>query len=118
MTSDVLLSGVEDFQLEFGVDRVTNGGTTLSKDGEVDAYVNASEVTDPEGWLNGEVLTVRIWLLMRSLRKDRNDISSAQTFNIAGNTVTTANDGYRRFLVSSVVKLRNTRQIDLQSAGS
>lgn len=123
MTSDVLLPGVEDFQLEFGVDVGTNG-VKGEKDGLVDGYVNASGVTDtagpPEirGWSNGEVQSVRIWLLIRTERKDKDDISSAQTFTIAGNTVTKPNDGYRRHLVTSVVKLRNTFQIDLKAAGN
>lgn len=113
MTSEVLLPGVENFQLEFGVDVATDGEIG-EKDGQVDRYVNAGGVTD---WSNGEVIAVRIWLLMRSQRKDRDNISSAQTFNIAGVTVVTPNDGYRRYLVSSVVKLRNTYQMDLQKAG-
>lgn len=116
MESSVLLPGVEDFQLEFGVDIGTNGVAGTDKDGQVDSYVKASSVT-ADGWTYGEVLAVRIWVLLRSQREDRNDIGSAQTFNIAGTTVTTANDGYRRYLVSSVVKLRNTRQLDTQSAG-
>lgn len=119
MESEVLLTGVEDFQLEFGVD-VGPNGIVGTKDGQVDAYVNAGNVTDTlleSGWSNGEVVAVRIWLLMRSERQDRDNISSAQTFNIAGNTVTTPNDGYRRYLVSSVVKLRNTFQIDKDKAG-
>ena len=116
MASDVLLTGVEDFQLEFGVD--------LTDDAQVNSYVNAGRIDpDPNSdfddleWNNGTVIAVRIWLLMRSERQDRDNISSAQTFTIAGNTVTTPNDGYRRYLVSSVVKLRNTFQIDKDKAG-
>ena len=114
MVSDVLLSGVEDLQLEFGVDIAVDGVGSEKGDGMVDSYVNASNVTD---WSNGEVVAVRIWLLMRSERQDRDNISSAQTFTIAGNTVTTPNDGYRRYLVSSVVKMRNTYQVDLMNSG-
>ena len=114
MDSEVLLTGVEDFQLEFGIDVAVDGAAAAKGDGQVDAYVNASNVTN---WRKGEVIAVRIWLLMRSERQDRDNISSAQTFTIAGNTVTTPNDGYRRYLVSSVVKLRNTYQIDLMQAG-
>ena len=124
LRSEVLLPGVEDFQLEFGVDLGSNGVPGSPKDAQVDSYVDADNVTDivgpPKelGWANGEVLAVRIWLLIRSKRADRNEISSAQTFVIAGNTVTTPDDGYVRYLVSSVVKLRNTYQDDLKEAGA
>ena len=115
MNSEVLLPGVENFQLEFGIDLGTNGVPNTPKDGQVDSYVTAANVTD---WRYGQVLAVRIWLLMRSERQDRDNIASAQTFTIAGNAVTTPNDGYRRYLVSTIVKLRNTHQEDLQNAGS
>ncbi len=114
MNTEVLLPGVEDLQLEFGVDLGADG-VAGKKDGHVDSYVDASSVTD---WSNGEVLSVRIWLLMRSERQDRDDIGSAQTFIYAGKTVNTPNDGYSRRLISSVVKLRNTFQVNLKQAGS
>ena len=112
MVSEVLLTGVEDFQLEFGVDVGANG-VQGNRDGQVDAYVKASSVGN---WAL-DVVAVRVWLLMRSERQDRNDIGTAQTFTIAGNTVTTPNDGYRRYLVSGVVKLRNTFQRNVKTAG-
>ncbi|MDH5389006.1 MAG: PilW family protein [Gammaproteobacteria bacterium] len=112
MVSDVLLTGVEDFQLEFGVDIGTNG-VRGERDGQVDSYVKASSVSN---WAL-DVLAVRIWVLMRSEHTDRSDIGSSQTFTIAGNPVTTPNDGYRRYLVSGVVKLRNTTQKNVSTAG-
>ena len=112
MISDVLLTGVEDFQLEFGID-IGAEGVPGDRDGQVDSYVKASSVSN---W-SLDVVAVRVWLLMRSQRADRNDIGTAQTFVIAGNTVTTPNDGYRRYLVSSVVKLRNASQLDVKTAG-
>jgi len=114
LKSDILLPGVEDFQLEFGVDLGTDGASGTDKDGQANSYVDASNVTS---WSNGEVVAVRIWLLMRSEREDRDNISSAQTFTIAGNVVTTPNDGDRRYVMSSIVKLRNTYQSDLEKAG-
>ncbi|MDH5610849.1 MAG: PilW family protein [Gammaproteobacteria bacterium] len=116
MQSEVMLPGVEDFQLEFGVDIGANGVKDAKlTDGQVDSYVSADGVAN---WDGGEVVAVRVWLLMRSDRKDRDGIGGAQTFTIAGAPPVTFNDGYRRYLVSSVVKLRNAFQIDLQKAGS
>lgn len=113
MNSEVLLPGVEDFQLEFGVDVGING-VAGKKDAQVDSYVNADNVTN---WSNGEVLAVRMWILMRAERQDRDNIGSAQTFTYAGKTVNTPNDGYSRRLISGVVKLRNTFQINLMQTG-
>ncbi|MCK4704874.1 MAG: PilW family protein [Gammaproteobacteria bacterium] len=114
MKSEVMLPGVEDLQLEFGVDLGTDGVAGTSKDGQVDSYVKASSVSN---WSNGEVIAVRIWLLMRAEREDRDKVGGDQTFTFAGKS-DTYSDGYRRYLVSSLVKLRNTSQGDLQEAGS
>lgn len=105
LVSETVLPGVENFQIEYGVDRGINGAPSAERDGEVDRYVNADAVGS---WVASDVVSVKIWVLMRSERKDRNAIGGAQTFTIAGTTFTAADDGYRRYLVSSVVKLRNT----------
>lgn len=112
MVSEVLLTGVEDFQLEFGVD-IGSNGVVGNRDGLVDSYVKASSV----GNWSLDVLSVRVWLLMRSERKDRDDIGGTQQFTIAGVTGPIFDDGYRRYLVSSLVKLRNTSQLNVQTAG-
>lgn len=110
MTDKVLLQGVEDFQLEFGID------TSTPKDFQVNSYVSAASIT-PEDWSNGRVLAAKIWVLMVSERVDRNNIGSAQSFTIAGNPVVTDNDGRRRYLMSSIVRLRNTARLDLKQVG-
>ena len=114
LVGEVILPGVEDFQLEYGVDIGTNGVVGTAKDGLVDSYVGADNVTD---W-GGEVVSVKIWVLMRSEREDRDDIGGTQQFTIAGvKTATAFGDGYRRYLVSSIVKLRNVKEIDVVEAG-
>ena len=114
LVEEVLLPGVEDFQLEFGVDIGTNGVVGTAQDGLVDSYVSASSVTD---WGN-QVVSVKIWVLMRSEREDRDNIGGTQQFTIAGVKGDVFDDGYRRYLVSSVVKLRNVQEIDLMTSGS
>lgn len=119
MKSDVLLPGVEDLQLEFGVDIGVNG-VLGGKDDQVDSYVDADKINSGVfglAWNNGSVVAVRIWILMRSQREDRDDVGGEQTFTIAGGTPVTFNDGYRRHLITSVVKLRNTYQRDLMKVG-
>jgi type IV pilus assembly protein PilW len=113
MDDQVLLSGVEDFHVQFGVDIWPAGQTRA--DEFANTYVNADNIPlDASGnimW--SRVRTVKIWLLMRAERQDRDNITSAQTFTLGNNLPDTYNDGFRRFLVSSVVKLRNSAEIDI-----
>lgn len=108
VADEVLLPGVEDFQVQYGID------TDSPKDGFVNTYVNATNVSD---WTR--VYAAKLWVLMRTNRTEISDISTAQTFTIAGSTVTTANDGYRRYLVSGIVRPRNMIRLDeAEKAGS
>ena len=90
-----LLSGVVDLQVQFGVD--VDGDTV------VDTYVNPSAGLDPT-----TVFAAKIWLLMRS--DDTQNITKVKSFTMAGNTADYGADGYRYFMVSSVVNLRNLKQ--------
>jgi len=89
-----LLPGVEDFQVQFGIE-VDVAGVSNAE------YVNA-DVVD---WDNDNVVTARIWLLVRA--------ECAETGFTDGNTYTygdqvlTPNDNYRRQLYSSVAMIRN-----------
>ena len=95
LQNQTLLSGVADLQVQFGVD--VDGDTV------VDTYVNPSAGLDPK-----TVFAAKIWLLMRS--DDKQNITKAKTFTLAGTNVTKGADGYRYFMVSSVVNLRNLKQ--------
>jgi type IV pilus assembly protein PilW len=109
MKDTMLIPGVEDFQLEFGLD--TTG------DFQVNSYVSADTVTNDD-WLTGKVIAVKVWLLMRAEHEDRDAVGGDQTFKLAGDaTGVTYTDGVRRFLVTDVVRLRNTARVDLLSAG-
>ena len=85
-----LLPGIEDFQVQYGV----NG-----------QYVDAGAVTD---WTN--VATVRIWLLVRA-ECTETGFADGNTYTY-GDQVYTPNDGFRRQLYSSVVMMRNVRDLD------
>lgn len=97
-----LLSGVVDFQVQFGEDQVkdTNGKML------VDTYVDGDAV---QKWEN--VLSARIWLILRSDKKQAG-VDTTKTFTYAGKTVTYGGQNdYRYFMVSSVVDLRNLKKI-------
>jgi type IV pilus assembly protein PilW len=80
-----LLPGIEDFQVQYGV----NG-----------QYVDAGAVTD---W--DDVVTVRIWLLVRA-ECEETGFADGNTYTY-GDQVYTPGDGFRRQLYSSVAMIRN-----------
>ncbi len=95
----LLVSGVADFQVQFGID-------TIGNDQIIDRYVNAGAVAD---WQ--KVYAAKIWLLMRSDKVQKPGVGKEKTFSMAGVDKTVGGPGdYRYFMVSSVVDLRNMKQ--------
>jgi len=101
LEDELVAAGVEDFQVQFGVDLCQP-----RCDEAVDLYVDADNpVLDwGDADMLDRVLAVRVFLLVRS--GDRLG-ESTQTFTLGSKSVTTADDGYRRMLLSSVFFLRN-----------
>ncbi len=98
LQNQILISGVSNLQVQFGED--VNG------DLAIDRYVDPDDVTD---W--SEVYAAKIWLLMRSDKRQRG-VDTTKSFTIAGTTSDFGGqDDYRYFLVTSVVNLRNLKQI-------
>ena len=101
LQNQTLISGVANLQVQFGIDSVTDS------DDLIDSYVDPDDVTD---W--SRVYAAKIWLLMRSNEKQKG-IDTTKSFSIAG--AAPKNYGgvgdYRYFLVTSVVNLRNMKQI-------
>jgi type IV pilus assembly protein PilW len=91
-----IVSGVEDLQVQFGVDTGT--------DGNVDRYVNPGAVP-----ANARIASVRIWL--RVVADDREPGFSDTTNYTYANSTTpaTATDGRRRVLISKTIQIRNSR---------
>ena len=89
-----IIPNVEEFQVQFGVD--TNG------DRNIDQYVDpghANAVID-------NILAVRVWILLRS-ENEFIDFKDTNTYIMGSRDVGPFNDGYRRFLASATIKLRN-----------
>jgi type IV pilus assembly protein PilW len=89
-----IIPGVEDMQIEFGVDPT---GTT----GRAARYVSPDEVNPGE-----QIVSVRIWLLIRSDEEEvgfRDD----RTYQYADREAYQPNDRYRRLLVSRTIQVRN-----------
>ena len=101
----LILPGATNLQVQYGED--------LDDDGGIDQFVNADLVSD-----FGKVYAVRLWVLIKTEREEKG-LNTARTYNIAGITINTPNDGYRRLLISSVIKMRNMVKVDEQaSSGS
>lgn len=90
-----IIAGIEDLQLRFGVDE--------DGDGNVDGFVAPG--SEPA---EATIVSVRLWLLVRSQDRDR-ATSAGRTEEYAGHVTPDGSDGLRRLLVSSTVQLRNTR---------
>lgn len=99
MQNQILISGVQDLQVQFGED--------LTGDQIADRYVNPGNVTD---W--SAVYSAKIWLVMRS-DKPQLGVDTSKSFRVAEKPAVTLGgvDGFRYFMVSSVVNLRNLKQL-------
>ncbi len=112
ITDEEVISGVEDMQVQFGLDMDPPGGLNR---GSVDRYVNPNSVIiDPTnaGYnSNAEILSVRIWLRVRAERLE-NGFTDTANYVYADQNVGPFNDGFRRVLVSKTIYLRNNRPPD------
>lgn len=97
--NQMLISGVTDLQVRFGVD--------VDNDDNIDRYVDPDDVAD---W--SKVYAAKIWLLLRSDEQQKG-VDTTKSFSIAGAAAANYGgvDDYRYFMVTSVVNLRNMRQI-------
>jgi type IV pilus assembly protein PilW len=94
-TSEVLISGIENMQIHYGID--TNG------DGSANQYIDADNVAANQ-WNN--VSAVRIWLLVRA-EAEENGYSDESTHRLPDGVTVATNDRFRRLLISRTIQLRN-----------
>ena len=103
-----LAIGVEDFQIEYGID--TSGYASANR-GSINRYITPDNPilipTDVAFNPEAEILSVKVWLLMRAENEEMNYIND-NIYSYAGNGVVAPfNDAYRRLLVSSTFYIRN-----------
>jgi type IV pilus assembly protein PilW len=106
VNDDEVMSGVEDMQVQFGVD---TDGIVGTADGAVNMYVDPDNPVLAEAGV--QVRSVRLWLLVRasSLEIDYKDEAHYRYANL-DYTVDERGDmpqGYRRLLITQTVALRN-----------
>jgi len=106
-----ILSGVEDMQVQFGVDTDAIGAANR---GSINRYVNPDDPIidpdDPAFIADAQILAVRIWFRIRAERAE-NGFSDDANYVYADQDVGPFNDGFRRILISKTVFLRNSRRI-------
>lgn len=109
IVDEEILPGVEDMQVQFGVDTDRVGGPDR---GVVDRYVNPDDpILDPASTAfnaDAEILAVRVWLRLRGERRE-NGLPQNDGYAYADQVVDPINDGYRRAVVSRTIYLRNER---------
>jgi len=109
-----VMPGVEDMQVQFGVDTDEPGTATRPNPnrGSVDRFVNPDDpLIDPTDIAfnpDAEILAVRVWLLVRAERTERG-FTDTTNYVYADRDVGPFNDGFRRMLVSKTIYLRNAR---------
>jgi type IV pilus assembly protein PilW len=109
-----VLIGVEDLQIEFGIDTDVPGTPVAPNPdrGAVDRWVNPDDpVIDPTNAgfnPNAEILAVRVWLRLRGERVENGLIDNTD-YEYADQDFDTFADGFRRLLVSKTIYIRNAR---------
>ena len=92
MVPELVASGVENFQVRYGVFQANSNVR----------YMSAAEMA-PADW--DIVQSVQIWLLLRSARPDPDYVNN-NTYTMGTQDIT-VNDNFRRLLLRSVIELRN-----------
>jgi type IV pilus assembly protein PilW len=113
-----VMRGVEDLQVQFGIDTgdydgdgVIDAGRDEDGNGIPDApngvatrYVNPGAV--PAGF---QVVAVRLWVMVRTEKPEIGFVND-HNYQYAGKSFT-PNDGFRRVLMSRTIQLRNSRTL-------
>ena len=93
---EIVVPGVEDMQVQYGVD--------TNNDGSANSFADADNVTATQ-W--DDIVAIRIWLLMRTSFEDADYQNTAQYRMPDGLYTPNPVDGYRRLLVTRTIKMRN-----------
>ena len=100
--AEPLATGIEAIQFEFGVD--------MDGDGAVDSYLISNDVDDAvwDQVNRTEILTVRVHLLVRALRKDNTySAGGDRTYRMPTGNRVVPDDGFRRKRLSTTIMVQN-----------
>ena len=110
MLDEMIASGIEQLQIEYGVNDAASGTTQYFTANNV-PNSGSHSATGATGW--DKVTSVRFWLLARNIQSE-SGYSNTSTYemgnrSIANHSAYTVNDSFRRQLYTAVVQLRNFR---------
>jgi type IV pilus assembly protein PilW len=98
VVDQLLIPGVVDFQVAFGED--------TNNDAKIDRYIDASKVSK---W--DKVYAAKIWLVMRTDENQDSAIDTTVSFDVDGMPTSYGGaGGFRYFMVSSLVNIRNVKK--------
>lgn len=103
MTPELVVTGIEHMQIEFGVAN-TDGTTQYFSASSIGSSTDHS-ATGATSW--DQISLVRIWLLSRN-SKAETGYSNTSSY-VMGDQTYTVNDSFRRQVFTSVIQLRNFR---------
>jgi len=95
MTTECIASGIENLQVEYGID--SNG------DGSVDSYISAPTAAETE-----TTVSVRVFMLGRTLNDD-GGYTNDKTYRLSNATSYTPDDSFRRRVYMTTVSVPNVR---------
>jgi type IV pilus assembly protein PilW len=106
-----VIRGVEDIQVEFGVDP----GVDLDADGVADlatGYTKRYVAPDHALARSGQVSAVRLWVRVRAEDAEQGFVNNRNY--VYANVNFTPNDGFRRVLMSRTIYLRSARNLEYE----
>jgi type IV pilus assembly protein PilW len=99
MLTECLATGIEDLQIEYGID--------TSNDGNPNVYMSAPTLADLQG-----VVSARIYMLARTTDIDVRH-TNQKTFSIGNAPDYTPNDSFHRRVYSTTVAIQNIRSMNM-----
>ncbi len=105
MASETIMEGIENIRFIYGVDTVG--------DSRVDTYKSSDQMTADDWNEPGTILTVQVFLLVRSLEPDLDKKVVSRTYTLGGDSSETKrnltfSDQYRRTMMVSTVKINSS----------
>ena len=97
MVDEEVIAGVENMQIQFGLD--------LNGDGSVNRYIDPADGTFDA---DSQVIAVRIWMLIRSEYEELG-LKDNKTYTLPDGTSNMPADAYRRIEGTKTIFLRNSR---------
>jgi len=98
MTTECLATGIEDLQVEYGID--------TSDDGQANIFLPNPTIVQMQ-----QVVSARISLLARTIEDDIR-YENQKTYNVSNAAPFTPDDGFHRRVVSTTVTIQNVRSLN------